>query len=55
MATEAGARIIHVIGKHEHGNREMLVTDAGEMYDLPVEAEATYDEVTTRFPYELPA
>lgn len=51
----AASRVIHVIGKHVHGNREMLVSDAGDTYDLPEEAVTTYDDGNTQFPYEIPA
>lgn len=53
MATASG-RETYVLGKKEHGNREVITVEDGTVHDFPTEAKFTYADVRTRFPYELP-
>jgi hypothetical protein len=50
---KADGREIYVIGKVLDGNREMIVQEDGSTHDLPAEAEYTYADQITRFPYEV--
>ncbi len=52
MAT-ANGREIYRIGNKAAGNREVAIVEDGEEHDFPAEAETTYADINTRFPYEL--
>lgn len=49
----AETREIYVLGKEEHGNREVKVVEAGEIHDLPAEAKFAYGSQNTKFPYTV--
>jgi hypothetical protein len=51
----ADGREIYVLGEEDWGNREVIVVEDGQNHDLPADAEFTYADQATRFPYELSA
>lgn len=55
MSSTADGREIYVLGKDAWGNREVVTVEDGKEHDLPAAAQYTYDNVQTRFPYEIPA
>lgn len=50
MATATG-REIYVLGKEEHGNREVVIVEDGQEHNFPADTEYTYASQNTRFPY----
>ena len=55
MSSTAATREIYVLGKEPEKNREVNIVEAGTVHDFPAGAKFTYDDVSTRFPYELNA
>lgn len=52
MPTASG-RTVFVLGKEVQGNRQVLVVDDGEEYNVDFAAAQEYTEQEARFPYEL--
>jgi hypothetical protein len=54
MASTASERMVFVLGKELHGNRQVLIVEDGEEYDLDADDAVEYDaDETTQFPYEI--
>lgn len=53
MPTAAG-RLVFVLGKELHGNRQVLIVESGEEYSSDLVNSATvYTAQTARFPYTV--
>lgn len=53
MATAAD-RLVFVMGKELHGNRQVLVVNSGEEYnDYLVNQATAYTAQTARYPYDI--
>lgn len=52
MATVSG-RTVFVLGKRIHGNRQVIIQNDGEEYNLSTDAIVAYTNDTARFPYEI--
>jgi hypothetical protein len=54
MASTASERMVFVLGKEIHGNRQVLIVEDGEEYDLDADDAVEYGaDENDRFPYEL--
>lgn len=53
MSNTADGRTVFVLGKELHGNRQVVVVEDGEEYDLDPAAIADYTDEDAQFPYEL--
>jgi hypothetical protein len=52
MATNtATARTVFVLGTEVAGNREVLIVESGDTYDLDPATISTYEAATAEFPY----
>lgn len=52
MPTATG-RMVFVLGKEIQGNRQAVIVESGEEYNLSTDAVETYSDDTAQFPYEL--
>lgn len=52
MATASG-RTVFVLGRVLDGNREVVIVEDGDTYDLDYAAVSTYTDQEARFPYEI--
>jgi len=52
----AVGRTVFVLGRHQHGNRQVVIYENNEEYDLSLATIQAYTNVPlTRFPYEMVA
>lgn len=53
MSNTANARTVFVLGKELAGNRQAVVVEAGQEYDLDPTAIVSYTSDAAQFPYVL--
>jgi hypothetical protein len=54
MATNtASGRTVFVLGLDVQGNRQAVVVESGDTYDIDPAAIVTYSSANAQFPYEL--
>lgn len=53
MSSTAVGRTVFVLGKQVHGNRQVMIVNDGESYDVDLATMTAYTAQTARFPYEL--
>jgi hypothetical protein len=53
MSNTANGRTVFVVGKELHGNRQVVVVENGQEYDLDPAAIVSYTSDVAQFPYTL--
>lgn len=53
MANTANGRTVFVLGKELHGNRQAVIVEDGQEYDLDPAAIVSYTSDRAQFPYTL--
>jgi hypothetical protein len=49
----SSGRTVFVLGRELDGNREVVVVEDGDTYDLDYDTIGTYTDQDSRFPYEV--
>lgn len=52
MSATATARQVHVLGREVDGNREAVIVESGDTYDMDYNTITTYEDTDAAFPYE---
>jgi len=53
MSATATARQVHVLGRELDENREVIVVESGDTYDLDYDTISTYSASDAAFPYQV--